>query len=428
MKKMELRSACGVTAAVLLSISLAGNAFFYVKNRTLERGLQMQRQRELTDIADAMSDIEINLQKLLIVSGASQSVNLLLCTALLAQHVENGLSRLPLAMDTATDAMKFAGQMGDYALTLATQISGGGMLTQEDEIQLGGMLSACRSLNAYLEGSSDRIYDAPMNGEAPLPGNKQADVTYPTLIYDGPFSDGRLTAAPKGLTGERVTREQARAIAANAAGTTIDRVQDGWDSGGAFESFGFIAKTELGNLHVQITGQGGHLLWMMPEKAEFDARKDRESCLSAAKIWLADHGFGEMEPCFVQEYDGMLVVNFAAMQEGVLLYPDQVKVQVSMESGTVVGAECTQYLTYHEPRAALNPTLDETAARDMLSSKLKILSTRLCVIPGGGAERLCWGFEGTYQEAKYWVFIDAKSGETADILRVIDTAQGEAAV
>lgn len=170
MKKKRLRVACGVTAAVLLGISLAGNVFFYTKSRTLERGVQMQRQRELTDIADAMSDIEINLQKMLIATGASQSVNLLSRTALLAQHVENGLSRLPLAMDTATDAMKFAGQMGDYALALATQISGGGMLTEEDERQLGGMLTACRSLNAYLEGNSDQIYDAPLRGEMELTG------------------------------------------------------------------------------------------------------------------------------------------------------------------------------------------------------------------------------------------------------------------
>lgn len=428
MKGKRLRIVCGVTAAVLLGISLAGNAFFYAKNRTLERGLQMQRQRELTDIADAMSDIEINLQKLLIATGTSQSVNLLSRTALLAQHVESGLSRLPLAMDTATDAMKFAGQMGDYALALATQISGGGMLTDEDERQLGGMLTACRALNAYLEGNSDQIYEALLRGKMELVGEEQSGVTYPTLIYDGPFSDGKLTASPKGLTGERVTREQARAIAARLAGTSTDRVQDGWDSGGAFEAFGFIARTSQGNLHVQITGQGGHLLWMMPERAEFDARKDRESCLSAAKNWLADSGFGEMQPCFMQEYDGMLVVNFAAMQEGVLLYPDQVKVQVSMESGMVVGAECTQYLTYHENRTTLIPELSEREAQDMVSAKLEILSQRLCVIPGNEAERLCWGFEGMYEGATYWVFIDAKTGETADILRVIETAQGEAAV
>lgn len=41
MKEKRLRSACGVMATVLLGISLAGNAFFYAKNRTLERGLQM---------------------------------------------------------------------------------------------------------------------------------------------------------------------------------------------------------------------------------------------------------------------------------------------------------------------------------------------------------------------------------------------------
>ena len=77
----------------------------------------------------------------------------------------------------------------------------------------------------------------------------------------------------------------------------------------------------------------------MPENAEFAQRRGEEECLQNAKVYLADVGFGEMEPCFVQQYDGMVVANFAAVQDGVTLYSDQVKVQVSMDSGRVVGAE-----------------------------------------------------------------------------------------
>ena len=54
----------------------------------------------------------------------------------------------------------------------------------------------------------------------------------------------------------------------------------------------------------------------MPENAEFAQRRGEEECLQNAKVYLADVGFGEMEPCFVQQYDGMAVANFAAVQDG----------------------------------------------------------------------------------------------------------------
>ena len=139
-------------------------------------------------------------------------------------------------------------------------------------------------------------------------------------------------------------------------------------------------------------------------------------------------GFGQMEPCFVQQYDGMVVANFAAVQDGVLLYPDQVKVQVSMESGRVVGAECSQFLMNHVPRERLEPAIGEADARDMLSSRLAVRESRLCVIPQEEGECLCWGFEGEYASNRYWVFVDANTSEAVQILRVAETADGETAI
>ena len=172
----------------------------------------------------------------------------------------------------------------------------------------------------------------------------------------------------------------------------------------------------------------GYLLWMMPENAAFARRYDVKTCLQNAKVYLADVGFGEMEPCFVQQYDGMAVANFAAVQDGVTLYPDQVKVQVSMDSGRVVGAECSQYLANHTRRTDVTPTVTAALAREMVSPKLTIRSERLCVIPLEAGEALCWGFSCTDGAADYWVFVNAKSGETEQLLRVIATEQGEAAM
>ena len=435
-KRFGGKNALLAALAVMLCLSVAVNGVLSVHIRELNTRLSMQRQREINDIVAAMADIEVNLSKLLIASGATQSVSLLGETALLAQHVESGLSRLPLGAQTAAEAMKFAGQMGQYTMTLAAQVSGGSMITSDDERQLEGMMAACRQLNEHLMRMGEGIYAEPLAYDAanvpdgpgwPLEEGDSA-IPYPSLIYDGPFSDGRQEGEAKGLTGERFTRRMAREAAARYAGVTADHVRDGADSGGRFEAFGFVADTPDGQLSVQVTGQGGHLLWMVPEQAEFAARRTQQECLESARVYLADVGFGQMEPCFVQAYDGMVVANFAGVQDGVLLYPDQVKVQVSMDSGRVVGAECTQYLMNHHLRDGLTPSIEQEQAREMLSQRLTVRASRLCLIPQEDGERLCWGFEGEFSGAAYWVFVDAHTGETAQILRVVNTQDGEAAV
>lgn len=435
-RRLDARTFAASALAVGLCLSLGANAAQAVRARDLETRLSMERQRDMTDVVSAMADIEVNLQKLLIASGASQSVALLGRTALLAQHVETGLSRLPLSEQTAAGAMKFAGQMGDYVMTLAARVSAGSMLTTDDEQRIEELLSACQGLNAHLMGAYDQLYAAPITDSAPdaaggwpeaaLAGDSGIEV--PSLIYDGPFSDGRTNGTPRGLTGARVTREQAREAAARFAGVTADRVTDAADSGGSFEAFGFTADTPDGRVSVQVTGQGAHLLWMVPEQAAYEAQLSQEECLTRAEDWLLHSGFGGMERCFVQQYDGMVVANFASVQDGVLIYPDQVKVQVSMQSGAVVGAECSQYLMNHTSRGELTPKLEAATAQQALSPRLQVQKSRLCVIPTDSGEKLCWEFQGRFSGAEYYAYVDAQTGEPAQILRVEQTQDGQTAI
>lgn len=437
--RLTRKNALILGLGLALCVSLGANVYLGVQRRQIRMQMASANQRELSDVVSAMADIEVNLQKLLIASDAAQSAQLLGETALLAQHVESGLARLPMRYETVQSAMKFAGQMGQYAMALAAQMSEGGMLTSGDEEQISGMLTACRALNGHLLAVGEQLYTQPLEATGGPDGDEAASwaeeaiagesaIEYPSLIFDGPFSDGRQQGTPRGLTGERATRETARAAAARFAGVTPDLVRDAADSGGVFEAFGFTADTPQGRVNVQVTGVGAHLLWMMPEQAEYEERTDRETCLTSAKVYLADMGFGMMEPCFVQQYDGMVVANFAAVQDGVLLYPDQVKVQISMASGTVVGAECSQYLTNHVRRTELSPQIGESEARQMLSPRLDAGPGRLCVIPQESGERLCWGFEGTFAGSRYYAFVDAVTGEAAEILQVADTPDGETAI
>ena len=90
--------------------------------------------------------------------------------------------------------------------------------------------------------------------------------------------------------------------------------------------------------------------------------------------------------------------------------------------------EVGKYIQRLQSLAQALATVDVLQAREMVSGRLSVKSERLCVIPQDEDETLCWGFECTDGAADYWVFVNAKTREIEQILRVITTNQGEAAL
>lgn len=137
---------------------------------------------------------------------------------------------------------------------------------------------------------------------------------------------------------------------------------------GALPAWGVTVQTEDLQLNVEITVQGGKVLWMMPEEASFNESLPEEVCQTRAEAFLTEKGFGEMALTHTQRYgDGLLLLNYAAVQDGIVLYPDLVKVQVRMDTGEVVGLEANNYWMNHVARHLASPELTAEEARAKLS-------------------------------------------------------------
>ena len=177
-------------------------------------------------------------------------------------------------------------------------------------------------------------------------------------------------------------------------------------------------------LNAEVTQQGGQMLWIMPEHASFEPRLTLEECTQSAQRFLQRHGYAPMEASDYQVYDGMAVIRFAALQDGVLLYPDQLKLQIRMDTGEVVGLEANQYLMNHHQRTGLEPGLTQEEALKRVSPQLSVEKVRLCVIPEGEGERLCYEVKGSGDQQTYLIYIDAATGEEAEVLMMVDGAEG----
>ena len=402
---------------VALVVAVALALWQFREAKAAEIAVRAGRERAYYSALDSLTNLEADLSKALVASGPGQHALLLGRVSSLAGAASENLSALPAAYGADESGLKFLGQTADYAQTLAAAAAEGRTLSETDVRQLAQLMQKSGELRRHLENGEGFAYDAPSEEQ------KLSGIEYPSLLYDGPFSDGVRQGAPRGLSGEEITSEQA--VEAGRAFLGAARAQRASDMQGPIPCWGVSAETDGVTITLQVTRQGGKILWMAPETAGFETKLGMEACVARAREFLESHGFGEMEPSFTQQYDGLAVISFAAVQDGVTLYPDLVKAQVRMDTGEVVGLEANNYWMNHAERENLAPQVDEQQALRAVSGRLTVTGSRLCVIPvddgldSGKTEKLCWEFAGEWNGSRYFVYIDAETGEEEKVLKVV---------
>ena len=402
---------------VALAVAVALALWQFREAKAAEITVRAGRERAYYSALDSLTNLEADLSKALVASGPGQHALLLGRVSSLAGAASENLSALPAAYGADESGLKFLGQTADYAQTLAAAAAEGRTLSETDVRQLAQLMQKSGELRRHLENGEGFAYDAPSEEQ------KLSGIEYPSLLYDGPFSDGVRQGAPRGLSGEEITSEQA--VEAGRAFLGAARAQRAADMKGPIPCWGVSAEANGVTITLQVTRQGGKILWMAPETAGFETKLGMEACVARAREFLESHGFGEMEPSFTQQYDGLAVINFAAVQDGVTLYPDLVKAQVRMDTGEVVGLEANNYWMNHTERENLAPQVDEQQALRAVSGRLTVTGSRLCVIPvddgldSGKTEKLCWEFAGEWNGSRYFVYIDAETGEEEKVLKVV---------
>ena len=198
-------------------------------------------------------------------------------------------------------------------------------------------------------------------------------------------------------------------------------------------SFDFSANDEKGELCVSITERGGLLLYFMgtPAGNKNDPPSDEESerLHAAASRYLEEQGFGSMEPSYAQYYAGTVVLNYAAVQSGVILYADLVKVYVDRDTQAVIGLDAVNYRFHHRERDFSDPILTEADALSSVSDALTVEKVSLALIPKSNTrEVLCYECKCTKGEAFFIVYINAQSGAEEEIFEVINSDEGDLVV
>ena len=387
-------------------------------------------------IDDDLNDVDVSLSKLSAASSPRQSVLLLGDVWRATGSAGAAMGLLPLSHADSCDMSQFVTRCGDYAHALMGRVLQGRALTEEDRKQLGDMRAACAQIRQVAgEAIQSGDYVAADNVDAGCYEQSQSEAAiseYPTLIYDGPFSESAENRPPQGEIGERITAQQAaeRARRLFSDGTVAETVY----VPGALPVYELsVQSASRGQVSLSLTEQGGELLSFMgaPTGDKTDPPSDEESekLKAAALSFLQELGVEDPAAAYAQYYQGAAVLNFAPRQDGVILYSDLVKVYMDRETGEVMGLDARNYRLNHRQRALPRPKLTEEEAGTYVSGELQVEHTDLAFIPlTQQTEVLCYEFKATKDDTFYIVYINALTGEEEQIFQVINSAEGDLVV
>ena len=424
-----------LTAIILLSVFLGlsrsdGKSWMAMSENNMESAYYT--------LTDSLLNIENNFSKLRVTRDGNLAGEMLIDVAMDSQTAAANLAILSYSGYDMSALVKFCNQVGDYSKYLVTKLTGGEELSEEDYNTLAKLYEATYSIGKKLNA----VKDALMSGEKIVTGldefNSQfteiadslvdGSIKYPSLIYDGAFSDSLEERQPKALSGEDIDPEkQQDNIAKILCDYEIKSVKYTGESDNGFTAYVYDITLEDGsNVYLQLAKKGGSIV--MWDK-QFDSQQPTlsvEEGVVLAEQYMQKQGYENVKGVYACVTDSVLYVNICYVENDIVIYPDMIKIKVSLDDGKIIGFEGLNYIYNHTERSLETPAVTEGEVRNMDFGGLEVQSVRLALIPlDNGKETLTYEVYGKVDNYAYYVFIDAKTGKAVEVLQVIDSDEGE---
>ncbi|MFZ5814054.1 MAG: germination protein YpeB [Bacillota bacterium] len=463
MRRVSYWLPVGLLAAVILGVWGVWTYRLNAHNNDLANALEAERQRNFVDLAYHVEEIQALLGKGLVSANVMQNMRYMADVNRHASAAVDAFTSLPLPPQLSASTGKFLQQVGDFSLSLLRNEAAGRMMGPRERAELARLKESSAGLsqhmNAVMAEYNQGIFRwhqptrfnwatltrGPVSPAKPNPSDQapasmvpggfeqvtQAMDKLPVFIYDGPFSDHVDRAAPA-VSGMPVTQEDAgKRLStyfpqADRYRTANVNTLEGNIPAYSFQLTPGDARGEAYTVTVDITRNGGHLLQILNSRMIGAPTIDLSRAQAIGQQYLASAGYPNMMPTYGQVEEGAATIAYAYRENGVVIYPDQIKVKVALDNGEILSVDTRQYLMHHKPRTIAQPRLTADQARNQVNPDLQIQRVQLAMIPdlAGTGEILTYEVLTRMGPDTYLVYINAETGEEEQILQLIQTDGG----
>ncbi len=446
--KMKRNRAIIIIAIVVVIAVIAGLISVIVNDKNeAKTASQNMYNRAFYEVVDYVQNVETYLAKSLISSTPEHGAETLTNVWREANLAQAYLSQLPIESQELENTEKFLNQVSDYSYSLSRKNIYNESLTDEDLKNLKDLHTYSVELENTLNQLSEdinsgrikwgeisnkvktafaqQVSTSSMDGFSNLEENFHQ---YSGLIYDGAFSDHITNGEKKGLTGDDIDEETAKQKAIDFIGK--DNVKDvenlGYSENATIPEYNFSVKTNSeDSINISISKKGGHIVYMNSNRSVNAETISQEEANAKGKEFLNNHGIKDMKETYYLKQDGIVTINYAYVQNDVVVYSDLIKVKVALDNGEVLGIETKGYLNNHTQRDTSKVKITKEQAKKTLNKNLDIMSEGMAIIPTEfQTEILCYEFKGKVDDREFLVYINAENGREEDILIITNTPNG----
>ncbi len=435
-RKVRLLAYTLAAFTVLLTFSVVGN----VRAARMTRQIRIARERALCELDTYISNINTNLQK-----GAYANTPTMLGTMASqlrreATGAKSSLAVLPLSETRLDNTYKFLSQIGDFVTALSKKVEQGETISDEEREQLFALLRFSETLTKDISDMRQQLFDGYLDFESAESTLEQKDeqiaslsqnmedaeqslTEYPSLLYDGPFSD-HINQRDAALLQDKaeITKEEALKKAAEILGLAESDVTFLSEENDTTAAYCFSG----GDRTVAVTKKGGYLLYLLSGQFVGESKLEYADARKYASEFLNNNGFFDMQESYYTVSDGICTINYAYRDGEYICYPDLIKISVSLEDGKILSADCRGYVMNHKARSPVTPALTAAEAQKKVSPLLTVTDTRLAVIPTESmGERTAYEFHCKNKDgAEFLVYINTVTGYEDDILLLLYSDDG----
>lgn len=400
-----------------------------------KRTLEAAQEQALTQMCECLDQIETDLTKATYAVSPGMFTRLSEDLNTNTVGAKTSLSALNAGNSAQLNLYKFLSQVNAFTASLQRKTAEGGSLTSAERTTLKKLRSYAQSLSSQFSYmtelmnsgyfSFEELHNELKNTDAKsenmvsylsaISDAEDSMTDFPTLIYDGPFSDNMMNKTSVMLEhAEEITLSAARDAAARALGVESRFVFSDSSSEGKLAAYNF----HYDQKRVAVTKNGGYILYLLSDGTAGEERFSGADAVHKAANYLNSLGYENMVSTYYSTADGITTVNFAYRQGDYICYPDLIKVSISLSGGGIVAMDAGDYLMNHISRSIPTPKITETEAAETVSDSLSVLRTKKAVIPTEtGIEKytfelLCEDDTGQH----VLIYVDTETGSEDDIL------------
>lgn len=453
----------GLLAALALAVWGVWTYRLNVQNHDLANALEAERQRSFVDLAYHTEQIQALLAKGLVTGNVMQNMRYMADVNRHSSAAVDAFTSLPLPAQLSASTGKFLQQVGDFSVSLTRNEAAGRMMTPQQRAELARLRTESAGLSQHMNKimaeynqgifrwhqparfnfanlaygpaspAKPATQDQPPASMVPS-GFDQVGMSMekmPVFIYDGPFSDHVNDVTPA-MSGMPVSQEEA----ARRLPTYFPQA-DRYSTGNVIErngnikaySFHLAPADARGGAHtatVEVSKNGGHLVQMLNARMVGAPTMDLTRARTLGQEYLASAGYPGMVPTYGQIQEGTATIAYAYRENGVVIYPDQIKVKVALDNGEILAVDARQYLMHHKARSIAQPKLTPNKAEAEVNPDLEVQRVQLAMIPDQAetGEILTYEFLTRMGQETYLVYINAETGEEEQILQLIQSEGG----